>query len=135
MNLVPVTLPSSEQVYVKNLLTGEIVLASTSSTGEPANFGASGPNLSADGTRVAFMSAATNFDPRDTDVSVNDIYVKDLVTGEVILASTSDSGIKSNDHSTGGYQPICPRMVAGSPSGHRRRTSTPVMPTSTAMPT
>ncbi len=47
---------------------------------------------------MAFDSSATNLDPADTD-SCFDIYVKDLATGDITLASTSDSGIKANGSS------------------------------------
>jgi uncharacterized repeat protein (TIGR01451 family) len=53
------------------------------------------PSLSADGIKVAFESSATNLDPGDTD-TIRDVYVKDLVTGDITLASTSDAGIKAN---------------------------------------
>jgi Tol biopolymer transport system component len=85
-------------VYVKDLVTGNLMLASTSDTGVKGNDDSNGPSLSADGTKVAFRSSADNLDPADP---VNDFffdaYVKDLVTGDLTLASTSDSGVKGND--------------------------------------
>lgn len=39
---------------------------------------------------------ATNLDPADTDVDA-DVYVKDLATGNITLASTSDAGANGND--------------------------------------
>lgn len=80
-------------VYVKNLQTGEVLLASTTESGVPANAGAGSLSLSADGTRVAFTTGATNLDPRDP-VTDEDVYVKDLVTGRLWLASLSASGEK-----------------------------------------
>ena len=88
-------------VYVKNLLTGDITVASTSDSGVKSNFGTGGPTLSADGTRVAFVTLSNNLDPADTDNEISDIYVKDLVSGDISLASTLDSGVKSNDSSFG----------------------------------
>ena len=85
-------------IYVKDLLTGDIVLASTSDTGIKANAFSLLPSLSGDGTKVAFYSLADNLDPDDTDSSF-DVYVKDLLTGDVTLASTSDAGVKGNNHS------------------------------------
>jgi Ca2+-binding RTX toxin-like protein len=52
-------------------------------------------SLSDGGTMVAFDSFATNLDPADTDVT-GDIYVKNLATSDITLASTSDAGIKGN---------------------------------------
>ncbi len=60
--------------------------------------------------------SAFNLDPADTD-SIYDIYVKDLATGNITLASTSDTGVKGNgdsyfivlsaDGATGGLS--CPK--------------------------
>jgi uncharacterized repeat protein (TIGR01451 family) len=80
-------------VYVKDLQTGAVLLASTTADGVPANAGAGSLSLSADGTRLAFSTGATNLDPRDP-VSDEDVYVKDLVTGRLWLASLSASGEK-----------------------------------------
>jgi hypothetical protein len=94
-NLDPADTDSVVDVYVKNLVTGDITLASTSDLGEKANGASIIPSLSDDGTKVAFGSLATNLDPADPD-AVSDVYVKDLVTGDITLASTSDTGVKGN---------------------------------------
>jgi hypothetical protein len=68
-------------MYVKNLATGDITLASTSDGGTKGIGGDSlVPSLSADGTRVAFHSGANNLDPGDTDY-LRDIYVKEPAAG------------------------------------------------------
>jgi hypothetical protein len=86
-------------VCVKDLGTGNVVLASTSDAGSAkANGRSESPSLSADGTRLAFHSYATNLDPADPD-GWNDVFVKDLGTGGITLASTSDVGRKSPTHS------------------------------------
>src|SRR5438093_84629 len=97
-NLDPLDRDAIPDIYVKDLATGDISLVSTSEEGIKGNGSSYDPRLSADGTRVAFWSFATNLDPADTDVE-SDVYVKDLVTGDVILASTSDDGVKGNDAS------------------------------------
>ena len=97
-NLDPADTDNFTDVYVKDLTTGDITLASTSDSGIKANSGGHIPSLSADGTRVAFYSGATNLDPADTD-SLYDIYVKDLTTGDITLASTTEGGIKANGDS------------------------------------
>jgi uncharacterized repeat protein (TIGR01451 family) len=86
-------------IYVKDVVTGNITLASISPSGVKANSNAFYPSLSADGTLVAFNTSATNLDPGDTDQSIDDVYVKNLVTGDLTLASTSDNGVKGNSHS------------------------------------
>jgi hypothetical protein len=82
-------------VYVKDLTTGDITLASTSDTGVKGNGQSGAVNLSADGTRIMFTSHSTNLDPADTEVR-SDVYVKDLTTGSLTLVSTSDAGVKGN---------------------------------------
>jgi Tol biopolymer transport system component len=75
-----------------------IILASTNDSGVKGNGNSSAPGLSAGGTKVAFSSNATNLDPANTSV-VLDVYVKDLRTGNITLASTNDSGVKGNGSS------------------------------------
>ena len=97
-NLDPADTDSLGDVYVKDLTTGDITLASTNDAGVKGNVGSGGLSLSADGTKVVFMSLATNFDPTDTD-GFWDLYVKDITTGDITLASTGDAGAKGNDNS------------------------------------
>ena len=94
-NLHPGDTDALFDVYVKDLVTGEVTLASTSSSGAKANLDTYYPFMSADGTKVAFISEASNLDRADTD-SLADVYVKDLVTGAVKLASSSKTGVKGN---------------------------------------
>src|SRR5437773_2464689 len=78
--------------------TGDLALASTSEGGVKGNGASYLASLSADGTRVAFFSQATDLDPADADTEW-DVYVKNLSTGELTLASTSDGGVKGNGSS------------------------------------
>jgi hypothetical protein len=93
-NLDPADTDATMDVYVKDLVTGDITLASVSDEGAKGNGNSYLPILSADGTRVGFTSTATNLDPADTD-SAEDAYVKDLLTGDLVLASVSKSGVKA----------------------------------------
>ena len=95
-NLSPSDTDSTSDVYVKNLATGAITLASTTAAGVKGNGKSRSPSLSADGTKVAFLSHATNLDPRDTETSP-DVYVKNLVTGDLTLVTVNSSGAKAND--------------------------------------
>lgn len=88
---------ANSDIYLKDLVTGDIALASTSDTGVKSNGNSFEPSISADGTKVAFYSNASNLDPADTDTG-NDIYVKDLSTGAITLASTSDAGASFEDN-------------------------------------
>jgi len=87
-----------EDVYVKDLATGELRQASTNEGTKDSYLLGEPPSLSTDGTRVAFATTATNPSEGDTD-SRPDVYVRDLSTGEVILASAADDGTKSNSFS------------------------------------
>src|SRR5262249_7238412 len=87
--------------------TGTVQLASTSDTGVRANGPSFMPALSANGRVVAFSSAATNLDPADTDPGY-DVYVKDLVTGDISLATTSSDGVKAP-----GEAGILPPSISG----------------------
>lgn len=98
-NLDPADADTLEDIYVKDLSTGDITLASTSDTGIKGNLGSELPSLSEDGTKVAFQSFARTLDPGDDTDLVEDLYVKDLSTGDITLASTSDTGTKGNDTS------------------------------------
>ncbi len=99
-NLDPADADDDLDVYVKDLNTWEITLASTNKDGVKGNRGSSFPSLSisADGTKVAFSSSATNLIPDDDD-HIEDVYVKDLVTGEIILASVTKDGTKGDSPS------------------------------------
>jgi uncharacterized repeat protein (TIGR01451 family) len=101
-NLDPADPDPVSDIYVKDLLTGDLTLASTSDAGIKGNGTSSLPFLSADGTRVAFRSQATNLDPADTDRNL-DVYVKDLVTGDLTLVSAREDGIKGDGNSVSPY--------------------------------
>ena len=86
-------------LYVKDLTTGDVRLISTSSSGVKGNDASQHPAISDDGTQVGFVSLARNLDPADTD-PIADVYLKDLLTGELTLLSTSDQGVKGNGPSS-----------------------------------
>jgi Tol biopolymer transport system component len=64
-------------IFVKDLKTGDITCASTSSARQLANGGSSQPTISPDGRYVTFRSSATNLTPDDTDPG-RDTFIKDL---------------------------------------------------------
>ncbi|HEX6940094.1 MAG TPA: PKD domain-containing protein [Longimicrobiales bacterium] len=81
-----------EDVWVKDMVTGELVMASTSASGVPADDDSVLPVISADGRYVAFGSYASNlapdadpYDPCDFSLCPGGFsYVKDLQTGRVV---------------------------------------------------
>ena len=82
-------------VYVKRLATGELLLASTSSDGVKAGAFSLRPSLDGSGSQVAFLSAADDLHEDDRD-GLTDVFVKDLTTGAIVLASTTAAGAKGN---------------------------------------
>jgi Tol biopolymer transport system component len=110
-NLHPADGEPSADLFVKDLVTGALFLASSSDGGIVGNEASFGPDLSRDGRVVAFTSRASNLDPTDADV-VEDVYLKDLATGDIRLVSSADGGTKGNGMSAVGSVSADGRLVA-----------------------
>src|SRR5690606_11174494 len=98
-SLDPADSDNNIDIYVKNLATGEVTLASVNADGVKADRASGLPSLSANGTKVAFVTEATNFDPVDTNGTA-DFYVKNLVTGALHLVSMTSIGTVGTSHSS-----------------------------------
>ena len=86
------------QVYVKNLSTGEVVVASETADGIAGN-GYSAINsmsFSSDGRFLAFESSASNLVEGDTNDKY-DVFVKDLQTGAIELVSVGNDDAQARD--------------------------------------
>ena len=94
-NLVPGV--SGQQVYRKDLRTGEVRLASADSAGIPGNNNSDYPSISSDGRYVAFTSISTNLVPGGTTPGHD--FRKDMVTGEVKVVSCDAAGALGNNGS------------------------------------
>ena len=105
-NLVPShnTVPGFD-VFVKDLKTGAITLASTAADGTQANGSSHEPSLSADGRYVAFYSLSTNLVPGEDTNGRSDVFVKDLQTGAIARVSTAADGTQANGDSW--YASLC----------------------------
>ncbi|MFL5847021.1 MAG: TolB family protein [Solirubrobacteraceae bacterium] len=75
-------------VYVRDLLTNQLTLVSRATDGTAANAHSSQASISADGTHVAFESAATNLGAPGG--VANGVYVRDLAAQTTVLASRAD---------------------------------------------
>ena len=87
------------QVYVKNLSTGEVVVASETADGIAGN-GYSAINsmsFSSDVRFLAFESLASNLVEGDTN-STRDVFVKDLTTGAIERVSIGADGTQVDDN-------------------------------------
>jgi len=89
--LVPGDTNVSPDIFVKDLDTNQTTRISTSSTGTQASGNSADPAWSPDGTRIAFDSDANTLVPGDTNVHP-DIFIKNLGTGALTLASTKADG-------------------------------------------
>lgn len=92
-NLVPSARDGN--LFVKNLITGDLVVASSDASGKPSNATADGARLSADGRLVAFTSWAGNLVDGDTNQKT-DVFVKNLLSGAIRRVSVGNDGAQSN---------------------------------------
>jgi hypothetical protein len=102
-NLAPGDTNNAEDYYRIDLVTGDAVRVSVSSTGAQGNKASqrvqfiSGHCLSADGRYVMFNSSATNLVPDDTNGS-QDLFVHDIVTGTTERVDVSSTGDQANEN-------------------------------------
>lgn len=94
-NLVSGDTNGAIDIFRKDLMTGVVTRISTTSTGAQADFDSTQASISADGRYVAFTSHATNLQPGDTN-NGPDVYVKDTLTGNLVLASSTPDGVRGN---------------------------------------
>ncbi len=98
-NLVANDGNGTADIFVKDLQTGTIALASSSSAGTVSDNFSSLPAISANGQYVVFSSFASNLAAEDTDSFV-DIFRKNLSSGQIDLVSKTSAGVKGNLDST-----------------------------------
>ena len=100
-NLIAGGTSGQNNIFVKNLVTGTVTLASADAAGTPASGFSTQPSISADGQTVAFISNAFDLVAGDTNGAF-DVFIKDLTTGDIVRASLASDGSQSNGDS---YQP------------------------------
>jgi hypothetical protein len=96
-NLVAGDTNGVADVFVHDLLSGATTRVSVTDSGERANGGSFAPSINADGTRIAFVSPASNLVPGDT--GSNDVFVRDTVAGRTIRVSVRADGSQADGHS------------------------------------
>ena len=97
-NLVPGDTNTTEDVFVKDLITGRTTRVSVDSSGAQAIGDAGSTSISADGRWVAFQALAANLVPGDTNGKA-DIFVHDLLRGATRRASVGSSGSQGDGFS------------------------------------
>ena len=99
--------------FIKNIQTGEVSLVAGGATGAPllGNASTADAIFSSDGSKIAFISVASNLVAGDTNGGW-DVFVKDLATGFITRVSTTSTG----QQTTGG-QSLPQFGLAWSPDG------------------
>jgi hypothetical protein len=98
-DLVPNDTNNVRDVFVRDLAAGTTELVSVASDGTLENSSAAPPAISADGTKVAFPSFATNLVPNDTN-GMFDVFVRDRTAGTTVRVSESTTGTQGDLAST-----------------------------------
>ncbi len=76
----------ASDVFVRDVSAGTTTLVSAALNGGPGNAASRSPTMTSDGRSVAFVSAASNLVPDDTNF-IADVFVRDLRSGTTVLAS------------------------------------------------
>ncbi len=90
---------STGDVYIRDLQSSETTLGSVGEGGVIGDSYSVGGELSPDGEHVVFVSAASNFVAGNTTPAKPDVFVRDIQSGEVVLASVTGSGTGGNAYS------------------------------------
>ncbi len=97
-NLVSGDSNQAYDVFVHDRTTSRTVRVSVSADGEESCCSSYDPALSASGRLVAFESWGSNLVPDDTNLA-SDIFVRDLITGQIERVSVASDGTQSNGES------------------------------------
>jgi tricorn protease-like protein len=98
-NLVAGDSNGARDVFVKDLQSGAIQLASTDAAGVQGNDGSFKAQISADARYVVFESVASNLVANDSN-GMMDIFIKELQSGTIQRISTDAAGAQGNSSST-----------------------------------
>jgi Tol biopolymer transport system component len=97
-NLVPDDTNDAFDVFVRDRRAGTTERVSVGPGGAQGNQLSNDPAISPNGRFVAFISAATNLVPGDTN-GQQDVFVRDRRTGRTERVSVATGGAQGNDHS------------------------------------
>ena len=90
-NLVPGDTNGFTDVFVKDMQTGSVYLASINTAGDQGNGISENASISDQGLRVAFSSFADNFAPMDAN-GYEDLFLHDITTGVTQRVNVSTAG-------------------------------------------
>jgi Tol biopolymer transport system component len=94
-NLVPGDTNGTDDVFVRDMQTGQTTRASVDSAGGSGDGYSYKPSISGDGRFVAFASDSSNLVPADTNGRA-DVFVRDSQTGQTTRVSVDSSGTQGN---------------------------------------
>lgn len=94
-NLVPETTDNLYDIFVRDRVEGTTEMVSIASDRTPANGSNTSPVISGDGLYVAFVSAASNLVPGDTNNYI-DVFVHNRFTGNTERVSVAWDGTEGN---------------------------------------
>ena len=127
-NLVADDTNAMDDVFVRDLATGLTWRVSEAADGTEANAPSVGPALAAGGGFVAFDSRATNLVAVDGNNEIRDVFVRDLATGQVSIASLTDGEAGANGASSAAaisadgrfvaFESLANNLAAGDTNGH-----------------
>ena len=103
-DLVPGDTNNATDIFVRDLVNGATLLVSAGTNGASANGVSRSPVMTPDGRYVAFVSAANNLVPGDTN-GIADVFVRDLQAGATRLVSAGASLNKSFGSATSSEAP------------------------------
>jgi WD40 repeat protein len=87
------------QIYVRDRAMGTTRCVSVNSNGQEGNGHSHASSISADGTLIAFDSAATNLAGNKCDNGFNHVFVHDVTTGTTTCVSLRSNGDEGNGDS------------------------------------
>lgn len=87
-------------IYRHDLLTRETIRVTTRWDGKKSDQGGRGAQQTHDGRFIAFFSASSDFFPEPDIWRGSDVYVKDMVTGELDKITVAPDGSDGNNGST-----------------------------------
>src|SRR5262245_34931582 len=109
-NMVPLDTNASEDIFVRDLVSGITKRVSVDSAGLQGNGSCTGASMTPDGRYVLFASIANNLVPSGT--GYEDIFVRDLVLETTTRVSVDSTGAQSDGHSLGASISADGRYVA-----------------------
>ncbi|MBI5670636.1 MAG: DUF11 domain-containing protein [Chloroflexi bacterium] len=89
---------TGREIYLYDMRTGDATRVSTNANGVPASGVSQDPQISADGRYILFRSDAWNLVDEDT-YGAYQVYLKDRITGQIVILSTDTAGIPGRDTS------------------------------------